>query len=77
MHITAQIDAHYNADTGHWSFSFCGIPSFAQLERAMIVAALNLLQGNKTAAAKALGVDRRTLYRKCRDYTIERTAGAQ
>jgi DNA-binding NtrC family response regulator len=38
--------------------------SMANTERALIVAALKRFDGNRTAAAKALGMSRRTLYNK-------------
>jgi DNA-binding NtrC family response regulator len=44
-----------------------------QLERRHIERALQHHQGNKTLTAKALGVDRRTLYRKLERYDEERT----
>jgi two-component system, NtrC family, response regulator AtoC len=44
-----------------------------QLERRHIERALQHHKGNKTLAAKALGVDRRTLYRKLERYDEERT----
>jgi DNA-binding NtrC family response regulator len=45
-----------------------------QLERRHIERALHHHQGNKTRAAKALGVDRRTLYRKLERYDEERSS---
>jgi len=38
------------------------------LERAYVARALSLLGGNKTRAAQALGIDRRTLYRKLAEW---------
>lgn len=43
-----------------------------QIEKRHIERAINSAKGNKTQAAKALGIDRRTLYRK-----LERYEGAQ
>lgn len=40
------------------------ILTLAEVEAQHIRAVMYALKGNKTAAAKALGVDRRTLYRK-------------
>lgn len=48
-------------------------PSLAVVEKELIANALKHSRGNKTAAAKVLGVDRRTLYRKCREYSINVT----
>ena len=39
-----------------------------ELERRYIERVLTSVQGNKTQAAKVLGIDRRTLYRKLEDY---------
>ncbi|MEU5841417.1 helix-turn-helix domain-containing protein [Rhodococcus sp. NPDC047139] len=41
------------------------------LERDAVVEALALLNGDKSAAAKALGMSRATIYRKIREYGIE------
>lgn len=43
-----------------------------QLERRQIECALQRFRGNKTRAAKALGIDRRTLYRKLDGYDASR-----
>jgi DNA-binding NtrC family response regulator len=42
-----------------------------QLEQRYIEGALKAVGGNKTQAAKLLGVDRRTLYRKLERYEAE------
>ena len=42
--------------------------SLADVEKAQILAALNAAGGNKTAAADALGISRRTLHRKLREW---------
>src|SRR5688572_20975238 len=44
--------------------------SVAEAEKAAIVAALKQTEGNRTHAAKALGVSRRTLHNKLREYGI-------
>ena len=67
---TAKIHAHLDPATGVWTFSFSGIPPLSELEAAMIRAALGAQRGNKASTAKLLGIDRRTLYRKCREYGI-------
>lgn len=41
------------------------------LEKALIERALKQVQGNKTRAAQALGVHRRLLYEKLREYGLE------
>ncbi len=40
------------------------LPTLDQLERRYIQRVLRRVHGNKSAAARALGIDRRTLYRK-------------
>jgi DNA-binding NtrC family response regulator len=44
--------------------------SVAEAEKAAIVAALKASGGNRTHAAKALGVSRRTLHNKLNEYDI-------
>jgi len=43
----------------------------AELEREYILRVLVSTDGNKSQAAKILGIDRRTLYRKLEDYGVE------
>jgi two-component system response regulator AtoC len=50
--------------------------TFDQVERRQIERAIRQHRGNKTRAAKALGIDRRTLYRKLERYDGERPAHA-
>jgi DNA-binding NtrC family response regulator len=47
-----------------------------QIEHQQIGRALQKFRGNKTRAAKALGVDRRTLYRKLERYGESRHPSA-
>jgi DNA-binding NtrC family response regulator len=44
------------------------VPKLDQIERLQLELALRRFKGNKTRAAKALGIDRRTLYRKLDRY---------
>jgi two-component system response regulator HydG len=44
--------------------------SLAELERALILANLELVGGNRQKAAKILGIGERTLYRKLKDYGV-------
>ena len=44
--------------------------SLADVEKAQILAALKAAGGNKTAAADALGISRRTLHRKLREWSM-------
>lgn len=45
--------------------------SLEEMERKMIVAALKRYSGNRRAAAQALGISERTLYRKLIDYKLK------
>ncbi len=47
------------------------LPTLDELERRYIARVLKVVGGNKTQAAKVLGVDRRTLYRKLERYDQE------
>jgi len=42
-----------------------------EMEREMIVQTLQDVHGNKSLAAKKLGISRRTLYRKLEEYHID------
>jgi DNA-binding NtrC family response regulator len=48
------------------------IPSISDMERDLIITALDRLDGNQTEAAKRLGISRSTLWRKMKDYDINR-----
>jgi two-component system response regulator HydG len=52
------------------------LPSLDQLERKYIDRVLSVTGGNKTRAARVLGLDRRTLYRKLERYEAETQGGA-
>jgi two-component system response regulator HydG len=43
-----------------------------EVERKYILHVLNSMQGNRTLAARSLGLDRKTLYRKLRQYGVLR-----
>ena len=43
-----------------------------EIERRYILHVLNAVQGNKTAAARILGIERKTLYRKLEQFRAER-----
>ena len=45
-----------------------GIPSLDEIERRHITRVLTAAHGNKTLAARILGVDRKTLHRKLSQY---------
>ena len=49
-----------------------GILSLSELENQHIREALQRLEGNQTKAARALGISRSTLWRKMREYGIDR-----
>jgi len=46
------------------------VPTIAELERKGIIAALDRFEGNRTYAAKALGISLRSLRNKLRDYNL-------
>ncbi|HWN94512.1 MAG TPA: helix-turn-helix domain-containing protein, partial [Methylomirabilota bacterium] len=48
-----------------------GDVTIKEAERQMIIRALKDLHGNRTAAAKKLGMSRRTLHRKLHTYQLE------
>jgi DNA-binding NtrC family response regulator len=47
------------------------VRSLAETEREQIIQSLRSVNGNKAAAARLLGLDRKTLYRKLQSYGIE------
>lgn len=51
------LDAVLSAPAEH------GVPTLAEIEGATVERALRVHEGNKNAAARSLGIDRRTLYR--------------
>jgi two-component system response regulator HydG len=48
------------------------LPPLAEMEREHILKALRAARGNKAAAARLLGMDRKTLYRKLKQFGIHR-----
>jgi DNA-binding NtrC family response regulator len=44
------------------------VPTLADVERELIVRALSLFKDDKEAAARALGISRRTIYRRLKEY---------
>jgi transcriptional regulator of acetoin/glycerol metabolism len=54
-----------------------GFPTLAAIEKALIERTARELGWNRTASAKALGIDRRTLYRKLRRFGLDRIGGKQ
>ena len=53
------------------------VVTLVELERRYVQRVLTLFQGNKSRTAHALGIDRRTLYRKAEKWVEEsRTGGA-
>jgi DNA-binding NtrC family response regulator len=47
-----------------------GVPTLAEVERELIMRALAAYQDDKEKAAKALGISRRTIYRRLKDYGV-------
>jgi DNA-binding NtrC family response regulator len=48
-----------------------------QVERTMILETLKLMKGDKTKAARVLGIGRKTLYRKLERYRMDEHASAE
>jgi two-component system NtrC family response regulator len=44
------------------------VPLLADVERELILRALAVFKDDKDAAAKALGISRRTIYRRLKEY---------
>jgi transcriptional regulator of acetoin/glycerol metabolism len=51
------------------------VQSLDEIERAYILAVVDLNDGNQTRAAKQLGIGTATLYRKLKKYRVEPDAG--
>jgi DNA-binding NtrC family response regulator len=47
-----------------------GIPTLAEVEKDLILKALSVFKNDKEAAARALGLSRRTIYRRLKEYGI-------
>ena len=63
-----KVRAHRPASFGIAANNEGEIVTMDALERTYVARALSLLGGNKTRAAQALGIDRRTLYRKLAEW---------
>ena len=50
------------------------VPTLDEIERRHIVKVLNIAEGNKTQAARMLGLDRKTLYRRLKRYGLDGAA---
>lgn len=51
-----------------------GLPSLEDIKKKHVLTVLKTVRGNKTKAARILGVDRKTLYRMMRNWKIELNA---
>lgn len=51
-----------------------GIPTIQEMERGLIERTLQKLDGNQTETAKSLGISRSTLWRKMKEYSIDRSS---
>jgi DNA-binding NtrC family response regulator len=47
-----------------------GIPTLAEVEKELILKALAVFKNDKEAAARALGLSRRTIYRRLKEYGL-------
>ena len=67
-----QENNYYSVEEVNDSISILGdeIPKIEQMEQQMIIKAIKQCNGNKTRAAKLLGVSLRTLYRKINRYNL-------
>ena len=76
--IPANIRGEVRQDYGGGTQGVAVAPesSLAEAEKAMIYAAIKKHKGNRTKAAETLGISRRTLHRKLRQYEEEEKAGA-
>lgn len=54
------------------NYAYDAIPSLSQMEEQLIRTALDRFGGNQTEAARKLGISRSTLWRKMREYGIEK-----
>lgn len=50
--------------------SATGVPRLSDVERELILRALGVFKGDKDAAARALGLSRRTIYRRLKEYGV-------
>lgn len=67
-----------NDDTqgGHWMEELTGNESLAEIERRYILKVFNRSGGHQIKTASVLGIDRRTLYRKLKQFgALEKTYG--
>jgi DNA-binding NtrC family response regulator len=46
------------------------VPTLADVERELILKALAVFKDDKEAAARALGISRRTIYRRLKEYGV-------
>ena len=46
------------------------MPTLADVERELILKALAVFKDDKEAAARALGISRRTIYRRLKEYGV-------
>jgi DNA-binding NtrC family response regulator len=51
---------------------FAGLPSLEEMEKRYLAHVLAVLEGNRSRAAEALGIDRRTLYRMIERFGLDR-----
>ena len=66
---------NFETDTQTGSETEKPIPSIAEMERMLILQALELSSNSVPAAARHLGLSEATLYRKIKKYKIPRTGG--
>ena len=75
-HMITAADLLYYGPLVKPGVSANGLAPLAFMEKEHIARVLRHHAGNRTAAAKTLGIDRKTLWRKIREYGLDDAAGA-
>ena len=70
--LPERIRLHKNSDVVVAGSDPSELLRMEEIERRYILHVLNAVQGNKTAAARILGIERKTLYRKLEQFRAER-----
>lgn len=66
--VSNYVEAHVNTENRENGERFVPID---EMERRMIIGALERFEGNRRLAAKALNISERTLYRKIKEYNLD------
>ena len=68
--LPGRVRHHRRSGSGLHAVNGPNLPSMDQVERRYITRVLREVNGNKALAARILGFDRKTLYRKLERYNI-------